>query len=85
MLTPTMGATHSASGPGSPSTPAQAPAGTGDAAFMASLQAIPKMLEARRQQDNAPIVPVVDNTAQRAKLLAAAIAAAAKQQEGQIL
>lgn len=62
-----------------------APTENSDASFIASLQAIPKMLAATRQQDNAPVAPVPDMSIQRAKLLQAAIAAAAKQQEGQIL
>lgn len=60
-------------------------ADNGDAAFLASLQAIPKMLEQARQQDNAPVEPIPDNGVMRAKILAAAIAAAAKQQEGPTL
>lgn len=72
--------------PTAPSTsaPAQQPVAD-DASFLASLQAIPKMLEERRANDAAPAPVVPDNSAQRARILAAAIAAAAaQQQEGQI-
>jgi hypothetical protein len=76
---PASNATHSASS----ATPT-APNDTGDASFMASLQAIPKLI-AQQQPTVAPAPPVADNSGMRAKFLAAAIAAASKQQEGPIV
>lgn len=67
------------------SSPAQTPQPTDDSGFLASLQAIPQMMAQTREQDNAPVAPVADMGLQRAKMIAAAIAAAAAQQKEQII